>query len=66
MPLSPKTKEKTARTPVSAPKNGAKPAPQRDAMPKDHLEIRIWLRLLASSSRLESILQSRITKEFGT
>jgi DNA-binding MarR family transcriptional regulator len=38
----------------------------RDAAAKDHLEIRIWLRLLASASRIESILQSRITKEFGT
>ena len=36
-----------------------------ETAPKDHFEIRIWLRLLASASRLESILQSRFTREFG-
>jgi DNA-binding MarR family transcriptional regulator len=72
MPLSTKTKDSRARPASSQLKNGTKaagvtkPAAGRDAAPKDHLEIRIWLRLLASTSRLESILQSRITKEFGT
>jgi DNA-binding MarR family transcriptional regulator len=73
MPLSTKTKDRNARSAASHVKSGAKPsaiakpALNRDAAPpKDHLEIRIWLRLLASTSRLESILQSRITKEFGT
>jgi DNA-binding MarR family transcriptional regulator len=71
MPLSPKSKDRSARSPASQPRSSAKqsgvakPAPNRDTAPKDHLEIRIWLRLLASASRLESILQSRITKEFG-
>lgn len=73
MPLSPKTKDGRARSPSSQLKSPAKPAggvakpaPARDAASKDHLEIRIWLRLLSCSNRLESILQSRITKEFST
>jgi len=74
MPLSPKTKDGRARSPSptsplksqAKPSGIAKPVPNRDAAAKDHLEIRIWLRLLSCASRLESILQSRIAKEFGT
>jgi DNA-binding MarR family transcriptional regulator len=72
MPLSPKSKDARPRPSSREPKsNGkpvevAKPAPARDAGAKDHLEIRIWLRLLSCSGRIESILQSRIAKEFGT
>jgi DNA-binding MarR family transcriptional regulator len=66
MPLTTKTKESRARSSASPARLSAKPAASRESLSKDHLEIRIWLRLLASATRLESILQSRITKEFGT
>ncbi len=71
MPLSPKSKDRSARAAGSPqgsstkPAGVVKPAANRDTAPKDHLEIRIWLRLLASANRLESVLQSRISKEFG-
>jgi hypothetical protein len=70
MPLSPKSKDRSGRSfanqQKSTKQSGAlKPAVKRETAPKDHLEIRIWLRLLASASRLESILQSRFTREFG-
>jgi DNA-binding MarR family transcriptional regulator len=70
MPLSPKSKDRSVRSSANQHKNTKqpgvlKPTINRDTAPKDHLEIRIWLRLLASASRLESILQSRFTKEFG-
>ena len=31
----------------------------------DHADIRLWLRLLYCSSHMESVLQSRISQEFG-
>jgi DNA-binding MarR family transcriptional regulator len=31
-----------------------------------HIEIRIWLRLLACSTRIEKVLKSRLRREFGT
>ena len=70
MPLSPKSKDRSGRSSANQQKStkqsGAlKPAVNRETAPKDHLEIRIWLRPLASASRLESILQSRFTREFG-
>jgi DNA-binding MarR family transcriptional regulator len=70
MRLSPKSKDRSGRSSANQQKNtkqsaALKPAVNRDTAPKDHLEIRIWLRLLASASRLESILQSRFTREFG-
>ena len=33
---------------------------------KDHLEIRVWLRLLGCSVKMESILSQRLRKEFKT
>jgi DNA-binding MarR family transcriptional regulator len=40
------------------------PAPADGARP-EHLEIRIWLRLLGCSSRIESALQRRVVGTFG-
>jgi len=31
-----------------------------------HIEIRIWLRLLSCSTRIENVLKSRLRREFGT
>lgn len=31
-----------------------------------HIEIRIWLRLLACSTRIENVLKSRLRRDFGT
>jgi DNA-binding MarR family transcriptional regulator len=31
-----------------------------------HIEIRIWLRLLACSTRIENLLKSRLRRDFGT
>ncbi len=49
-------------------KSGAPPAPA--AAPggeavRDHLEIRIWLRLLACANRIETALQRKIVGAFG-
>ncbi|HMA49860.1 MAG TPA: hypothetical protein VKP60_08915, partial [Magnetospirillaceae bacterium] len=33
--------------------------------PRDHADIRLWLRLLYCTSRIEQQLQSRLTAEFG-
>ena len=33
---------------------------------KGHLELRVWLRLLGCSGKMESILGQRLRKEFGT
>ena len=38
----------------------------RAAMPKGHLEIRVWLRLLGCSVKMESLLSQRLRKEFKT
>ena len=32
----------------------------------DHLELRIWLRLLSSTRQIENFLKSRLRREFGT
>jgi len=32
----------------------------------EHIEIRIWLRLLACSTRIENVLKSRLRRDFGT
>jgi DNA-binding MarR family transcriptional regulator len=72
MPPSPKSKDARPRTPLRDSKSNGKPgevvktAPARDVAAKDHPEIRIWLRLLSCAGRIESVLQSRIAKEFGT
>ena len=36
------------------------------ARPKSHLELRVWLRLLGCSVKMESILSQRLRKEFKT
>ena len=38
----------------------------RTAMPKGHLEIRVWLRLLNCSVKMENLLSQRLRKEFKT
>lgn len=45
----------------SAARDGGAPSAVRG-----HLEVRLWLRLLACSSKIESILQRRLRKEFDT
>jgi len=35
------------------------------AAPEAHLEIRIWLRLLACASRIETVLQRKVASAFG-
>ncbi|TPQ49679.1 MarR family transcriptional regulator [Prosthecomicrobium hirschii] len=54
---------------VGVPADGSGPAPTAasDGRPvgTPHDELRVWLRLLGASNRIESILSSRITKEFG-
>jgi DNA-binding MarR family transcriptional regulator len=59
-----------ARTALrKSPRAGAKPAatprPAADAAPAPHLEIRIWLRLLACANRIEAALQRKILSTFG-
>jgi len=39
------------------------PAPESDGA---HLELRIWLRLLSCSTRIEKALNGRLRKEFNT
>jgi DNA-binding MarR family transcriptional regulator len=43
-------------------------SPQRSdhAEGSEHIEIRIWLRLLACSTRIENVLKSRLRRDFGT
>jgi DNA-binding MarR family transcriptional regulator len=41
------------------------PAPASEAAPAAHLEIRIWLRLLACANRIEAALQRKILSTFG-
>lgn len=36
------------------------------ALDSDHMEIRIWLRLLSCTTRIENYLKSRIMRDFGT
>lgn len=36
------------------------------ATPDDHLEVRLWLRLLASSTQIEQEIRSRLRERFGT
>lgn len=40
--------------------------PDRDEGGFEHIEIRIWLRLLACSTRIENVLKSRLRRDFGT
>jgi DNA-binding MarR family transcriptional regulator len=66
----------------ASPSGGGDPAPERSAAsglsgsggqrfgPDDggsrHIEIRLWLRLLACSTRIENVLKSRLRRDFGT
>src|SRR5215470_3943696 len=40
--------------------------PDHDDGASQHIEIRIWLRLLACSTRIENLLKSRLRRDFGT
>ena len=40
--------------------------PAHDDGGSEHIEIRIWLRLLACSTRIENALKSRLRRDFGT
>jgi DNA-binding MarR family transcriptional regulator len=42
-----------------------KPAADGEGGPAEHLEIRIWLRLLACANRIETALQRKIAAAFG-
>jgi DNA-binding MarR family transcriptional regulator len=39
---------------------------ERDDGDIQHIEIRIWLRLLSCSTRIENLLKSRLRRDFGT
>ena len=39
---------------------------QRDDGTSQHIEIRIWLRLLSCTTRIENVLKSRLRRDFGT
>lgn len=70
---SARREEQPAPSKPVAPKPVAAPAPAPAATPApapagertDHAAIRLWLRLLFCAGRIESILQSRLTREFG-
>lgn len=49
---------------AEAKKNGARAAAAGGQ--KGHLELRVWLRLLACTGKLESVVKARLRKEFGT
>lgn len=40
--------------------------PIHDGGDSDHIEIRIWLRLLSCTTLIENVLKSRLRREFGT
>jgi DNA-binding MarR family transcriptional regulator len=40
--------------------------PAHDDGGSQHIEIRIWLRLLACATRIENVLKSRLRRDFGT
>ena len=42
------------------------PRPDHEDGASQHIEIRIWLRLLACSTRIENVLKSRLRRDFGT
>lgn len=69
--MATRVQRKTDAGPV-APEPASSSLPVRTSetgLPADkgaaHLEIRVWLRLLGSANRIETVLQSRFTKEFG-
>ncbi|QOZ27971.1 MarR family winged helix-turn-helix transcriptional regulator [Bradyrhizobium sp. CCBAU 51753] len=58
-----KRKARSAKSPRPAPPRPVEPAPESDGA---HLELRIWLRLLACATRIEKALNARLRKEFNT
>lgn len=42
------------------------PARARRAGTQDHVELRIWLRLLRCTTQIENVIKSRLRREFGT
>ncbi len=49
----------------AAGKDERAPVAQNGESPREHLEIRIWLRLLGCANRIETALQRRVVSEFG-
>ena len=59
------SKHRNQRASRSAPGKRATKAKSGGRVQNGHDEIRLWLRLLFCASHIESILQSRITNDFG-
>jgi DNA-binding MarR family transcriptional regulator len=60
------TEASRKRPPRAGTKKSSAPAPVPAEAPRaNHLEIRIWLRLLACANRIETALQRRIVSAFG-
>src|ERR1700722_15825755 len=60
------TEASRKRPPRAGTKKSRAPGPVPSEAPRaNHLEIRIWLRLLACANRIETALQRRIVGEFG-
>src|SRR5476649_12130 len=58
--------KEASRSPRAKAKKSAAPAPVvAEAARANHLEIRIWLRLLACANRIETALQRKIVNAFG-
>jgi DNA-binding MarR family transcriptional regulator len=58
--------KEASRSPRAKAKKSAAPAPVVAEAPRaNHLEIRIWLRLLACANRIETALQRKIVNAFG-
>ena len=58
--------KEASRSPRAKAKKSAAPAPVAAEAPRaNHLEIRIWLRLLACANRIETALQRKIVAAFG-
>ena len=58
-----KRKAGSAKAARAQPKLAAEPSHESDGA---HLELRIWLRLLSCSTRIEKVLNARLRKEFNT
>jgi DNA-binding MarR family transcriptional regulator len=58
-----KRKARTQKGVRAQPPQPIEPAHESDGA---HLEIRIWLRLLSCSTRIEKVLNARLRKEFNT
>jgi DNA-binding MarR family transcriptional regulator len=60
------TEASRKRPPRAGTRKSSAPAPVATETPRaNHLEIRIWLRLLACANRIETALQRRIVSAFG-